>query len=74
MTIYEKAVATLPASDIDHHESDLYLKISKESAAIVSGYEYKNLVSVFVSPLDGCAWYDIPFAYIPYWSEKCKGV
>lgn len=74
MTIYEKAVATLPASDIDHHASDLYLKRSKESTAIVSGYEYKNQVSVFVSPLDSCAWYDIPFAFLPYWSEKCKGV
>ena len=74
MTIYEKAVATLPASDIDHHYSDLYLKLSKESAAIVSGYEYKNQVHLFVSQIDGCAWYDVPFAYLPYWAERFKGV
>ena len=41
---------------------------------VIAGYEYKNQVSVFVSPLDGCAWYDIPFAFLPYWSEKRKGV
>lgn len=74
MTIYEKAVAVLPASDIDHHESDLYLKLSKESAAIVSEYPYKNQVHLFVSQIDGCAWYDVPFGYLPYWAEKCKGV
>ena len=74
MTIYEKAVSTLPASDIDHHASDLYLKYSAESSALVAGYEFKSQVSVFVSPLDHCKWFEIPFAFLPYWSEKCKGV
>lgn len=73
MTFYEKAVSILPSSCIDHHESDLYLKHSKDTLTLLSEYEYKNQVKPFVSPLDNCVWYDVPFAYVPYWSEKCKG-
>lgn len=72
-TLYEKALAILPPEEIDHHESDLYLKHSKKSQALIAGYEYRNQVKPFVSPLDGCVWYDVPFAYIPYWEEKCGG-
>ena len=68
--IYEKAVAILPPDHIDHHETDLYIKISPESCALVSDYEFRNQVETFLSPLDNCLWFDIPFAYSPTWESR----
>ena len=73
MTLYEKALATLPHDEIDHHESDLYLKHSKKSLSLLAEYEYKNNVKPFTSPIDHAVWYDIPFAYDPFWQEKTGG-
>lgn len=70
--IYEAALRVLPASDIDHHETDLYLKVSEKSAALVAAYDFRGNVERFVSPLDGCAWFDIPFAYTPAWIEHAR--
>lgn len=68
--IYEKAVAILPPDRIDHHETDLYIKVTPESRALVSDYEFRNQVETFLSPLDGCLWFDIPFAYSPAWESR----
>ena len=67
-TIYE----TLKAAGvpIEAHESDLYAKVTPESRAIVAGYKYKCNVTVFTAQDDGAAWYDIPFAYDPFWIGK----
>lgn len=70
--IYAAALRVLPASDIDHHETDLYLKVSEASAALVAGYDFRGNVEKFRSPLDGCLWYDIPFAYTPAWIEHAR--
>jgi len=68
--IYNLAVERLPESDIDHHESDLYLRVSPASAALVEAYEFKDNVTMFKDAIDGVMWYDIPFAYWPFWKEK----
>lgn len=34
-TIHAAAVAALPASDIDHHASDLYIKVTPSKPAVV---------------------------------------
>lgn len=70
--IYTAALRVLPASDIDHHETDLYLKVSEKSAALVAAYDFQGNVERFVSPLDGCAWFDVPFAYTPAWIEHAR--
>lgn len=70
--IYTAALRVLPASDIDHHETDLYLKVSEKSAALVAAYDFRGNVERFVSPLDGCAWFYIPFAYTPAWIEHAR--
>lgn len=70
--IYTAALRVLPASDIDHHETDLYLKVSEASAALVAGYDFRGNVEKFRSPLDGCLWFDVPFAYTPAWAEKLQ--
>jgi hypothetical protein len=69
-TLYEKAVAILPAKDIDHHASDLYLRKTTESAALIADYEFKNQVTQFKDNIDHVMWYDVPFAYDPFWEGK----
>lgn len=70
--IYNAAVKALPETEIDHHETDLYLKVSEASAAMVAAYDFRGNVEKFRSPLDGCLWFDIPFAYTPEWIERAK--
>ena len=69
--IYAAAVAILPAEDIDHHASDLYLKRTPEATALVNRLENKALLSVFRDP-DGVARYELPFCFSPYWDNPKK--
>lgn len=69
--IYAIALATLPAEDIDHHNSDLYLKKTPAAAAIVTRLENRSLLSVFRDP-DGVAWYELPFCFTPFWENPSK--
>ena len=65
INIYEEALKNLPSADIDHtsFNSDLYLRVTPASKALVDKYEYKNLVSTFIDNIDHVLWYEIPFAY-----------
>ena len=65
MTDIMKAVhaAKIPPEHIDHHESDLYLKVTPETTEIISRYEFKKLVTKFIDNINHELWYDIPFAY-----------
>jgi hypothetical protein len=65
MSIYQDLKAA--GVQLDHHESDLYAKVTPESQAIVDGYRFKCNVTRFTSQIDGLRWYDIPFAYEPFW-------
>lgn len=58
--------------EIDHHESDLYAKVTPESTRIledagivVDGHN----ASVFTSQIDGERWYDLPFKYDQFWDR-----
>jgi hypothetical protein len=54
---------------LDHHESDLYAKVTPESKAIVEKYEHFNAVTIFSDAHDHTPWYDIPFAFDPVWHK-----
>lgn len=69
--IYAAAVAVLPAADIDHHNSDLYLKRTPAAVALVNRLENKSLLSVFWDPA-GVPWYELPFCFTPYWENPKK--
>lgn len=49
--------------DIDHHESDLYLRVNEISRGIVARMESKSLVSTFIDNIEGKLWYELPFLY-----------
>ena len=59
----------VPDSDISHWNSDLYLRVTPETTAIIDGYEFKSQVSTFIDEIDGKPWYEVPFAYDPAWNR-----
>ena len=69
MDIYQKAVESMQGNEIDHHQSDLYLKVTPVSEVLVKNYEFKNNVKRFYCRLDKSSWFDIPFGYTPFWSK-----
>lgn len=70
--IYAEAVKTMPPEQIDNYASDLYLKVTEQSINLVEQYEYNNNVTMFKSQIDNKAWFDIPFAFTPFWKTKDK--
>ena len=69
-TLYQDLVAAgIPT---DNHESDLYFPVTKDSCALLLRHErqVKGTVTVFTSEIDGQQWYDVPFAYDPWWEKR----
>jgi len=64
MSLYTALLAA--GVPLDHHESDLYVKVTVESTRIVEN-QHKRMPRLFTSHIDGELWYDIPFAYEPFW-------
>ena len=52
------------------HESDLYIPVNKETTKLINEYEFKCNVTRFTSQIDKKQWFDLPFAYIPFWTNK----
>lgn len=67
LNIYERAVESMPQNEIDHHYSDLYLKVTPISKKLVDEYEWRGNVTVFRDQIEGKLWYEIPFAFTPYY-------
>lgn len=70
MSIYQDLKAA--GVPLDNHESDLYAKVTPESRAIVERYEYRTNVTVFIDQIESKPWFDIPFAFEPYWEARQK--
>ena len=67
-SIYEKAKYL--DLEIDHYLSDLYIRKTPLSSALIKGYEYKSNVSTFISKKsDKDIWYCVPFAYDPSFKQ-----
>lgn len=69
--IYSAAVMALPARDIDHHNSDLYLRCSPASAALVERLSTKVLLTTF-RDYNGIQWFELPFCFTPFWENPAK--
>lgn len=54
----------------DHHESDLYVPVNDSTKKLVKDLEHRTMVSTFKNNIDGSLWYEIPFAYTPWWEER----
>lgn len=62
---YEIAAANMNPEHIDHHASDLYLKVDDVSRVIVGALDNTALLSTFTSWIDSSVWYELPFCYLP---------
>ena len=70
VSLYDRMKAA--GVEIDHHESDLYVPVNQTTEAIIAQYRFKSNVTRFISQIDRKPWFDIPFAYQPYWDEKTR--
>ena len=66
--IYDKMVAA--GVQIANHESDLYVPVNDTTRAIIKEYRFRSNVTVFISNIEKTPWYDIPFAYMPFWAAR----
>lgn len=64
-TIHAAAAAALPACDIDHHASDLYIRVTPESRKLIDRFQYSHMVTTFIDNIDHVRWYDLPFCCDP---------
>lgn len=66
----------IPPEEIDHHYSDLYVKVSFKSKRVLEEYQRSSGVRYFAEIFkanDGSGlWYDIAFAYDPFWETVAK--
>lgn len=68
MTIYQELKQA--GVKTSNHESDLRAQITPESEAIVNNYKFKNNVTRFINQIDKTQWFDIPFAFDPWWEKR----
>lgn len=74
-TLYDEAVKR--GIKIDHHESDLYLPATEEVRTLLIHYGHDRrgrmaTAKLFKSNFGDGMWYDVPFAYAPFWRERIK--
>ena len=53
-----------------NHESDLYVMVTDESRKLIDAYQFKCNVRTFVSNIDNKLWFDVPFAFQPFWDRR----
>lgn len=74
-SIYDEAVSRMKPNEIGNWYSDLHLKVTSVSKELIKNYKFAEQIKTFKSELpgeEGTLWYDIPFAYSPWWDEKEK--
>lgn len=72
-SLYQLLIAA--GCQIDHHESDLYVKATSEASKIIEPYCLSNPIykyTLFTSPIDNQQWWEIPFAYEPFWEGRTE--
>lgn len=54
-----------------NHRSDLYIPVTERTAALLKECSIpESSYSIFKNNIDGELWYDVAFAYMPFWSER----
>lgn len=72
MTLYEELIAA--GCQVEGHNSDLRVKATPESKRIVDahcGIGRLFKASIFPCQITGEAWYEIAFAFDPFWETAC---
>lgn len=61
------------AIQIDHYESDLYVRDTVNSRRLIGEFEdttHHTLTKYRFRGDDGNVWWDIPFMYSPFWRKE----
>ena len=53
-----------------NHESDLYIPMTDETTQLLVDYDDKITATIFTNQIEGGWWYDVPFAFDPFWEQK----
>ena len=75
MSLY--GLCKLAGLQMDHYESDLYVRESGEAWELINQYQRQHgfhTARRFIDSIDGDAWIEIPFAYQPWWDERAAQV
>ena len=70
--LYNEIVKVAKPDEIGNWTSDLQCKATKAVSEIINRYEYRHMVTMFHSAIDGSIWYEVPFAFAPWWSNPYK--
>lgn len=70
--LYDKIVEVTTEDQRGNWTSDLHCKVTKDTMRVIDQYKYRHFVKVFHSAIDGTLWYEIPFAFTPWWSDPYK--
>lgn len=71
--IYSELIdAGVPQEDIEHYNSDLYVRKTPLTDSIVAPYKDMELFSAFIDDIDGAFWYEFPLCYTPHFTEASK--
>ena len=69
---YKEVMETIDEKDRDTYYSDLYLRVTPKSTALLDKYGISDgpFLSTFKDNIEGVRWYEIPFANLGYWNDK----
>lgn len=70
-TLFDKVVEA--GLEYDNHYSDLYIKVSDKARELLHAYPFGRQVKSFTGT-DGEFWYEVPFAFDPFWQGEGKEV
>ena len=70
--LYDEIVKVARPEEIGNWTSDLQCKVTKDTTEVIKQYQYRHLVTTFHSAIDGTLWYEIPFAFTPWWNDPHK--
>ena len=70
--LYEEIVKVTAPEERGNWTSDLQCKVTHTTMRVIDRYKYKHLVTRFHSAIDGTLWFEIPFAFKPWWDDPYK--
>ena len=53
---------------VSSHYSDLYTPVNDVTRALMKKHDKRP--TTFINQVEGGLWYDVPFAFDPYWEKK----
>lgn len=72
-TLLYKARQQMKPEEIATYESsgsDLFLKVTPISTALIEQYDFKENVKKFIDQIDHVPWYEIPFGNTNWWESR----